>query len=140
MKPFIYNFLEKSREDFSDTMNLLEYSKDLNLSVIAGTSDPAINLNSLSTQTFTKADGEGSDADQNHVTKNALSTQTQTRADREVSDADHDRFFAKVQQLTGTSTVTLVNLEASDSDHDALSMMLSTRTLTEAKEISDSDK
>jgi hypothetical protein len=119
MRPFIYNFLENPKmTDSDDAMNLLEYSKDLNLTVLKGTSQPAIHLTSMGTQTFTKASQEDSDSDQDYQLLSQLSklgTGTQTRQQMESGDSDHHQ---SIISLMGTHTLTETQREASDSDRN----------------------
>lgn len=143
MKPFIYNFLEQPVNHLlGDELESIEYNNFLNLSVIKGTNTPAINLVSMSTETLTKSDSEGTDSDRDFKAhKNSmqsLGTMTQTRQMIEGSDSDYNR---AILQLMDTSTITLVSHEATDSDRDnPIRTMLSTRTLTETKESTDSDR
>jgi hypothetical protein len=141
MNPFIYNFLEDRKRE-SSNVNLLEYSNDLNLTVVKGTKNPAIDFNSLGTQTFTKANGESTDADQDWIglSQNiSLGTGTQTRQQMESGDSDHHQ---QLIALMGTQTVTLVNTEGFDTDyHNSIKQMMATQTITESRrETSDSNR
>ncbi|SDE86897.1 hypothetical protein SAMN05216464_110121 [Mucilaginibacter pineti] len=143
MKPFIYNFLHHERHQAVDTNSIIEYSERLNLSVVKGTDYPAINIANLGTQTMNKGEGTGSDVDRNdHISKSylqSLGTNTFTRADRETTDSDYNSTVNAIAALMGTNTLTLDGGEPSDSDHQRLFEMMSTRTLTESKETTDSD-
>jgi len=143
MRPFVYQFLEKPINIPEKNSQLIEYSRVLNLSVLKGTNHPAIQLPLLGTNTFTKADGEGSDSDINHSSKIAydqLTTHTFTRQQLESGDSDFNETINRVRALTDTNTLTLVDREGSDSDAQRLFLMLSTQTFTEAREDTDSDK
>ncbi|SHM98596.1 hypothetical protein [Mucilaginibacter sp. OK098] len=143
MRPFVYQFLEKPINILEKGSQLIEYSADLNLSVLKGTNHPAIQLPQLGTTTFTKADDEGTDSDINRSAKTAydqLTTHTFTRNQLESGDSDFNETINRIRALTDTNTLTLVNAETSDSDAHRLFQMLSTQTFTEAKEATDSDK
>ena len=142
MKPFVFNFLSHEISNFSDTDNLIEYSDKLNLSVLKYTEYPAITFQDLSTHTMRKGKGTDSDTDKNELSFKEqiqkVGTSTFTRSDREASDSDYNN--AKIIcALTGTNTVTLTGGEGTDSDNQRLYQMLSTRTMTESKETTDSD-
>lgn len=143
MKPFIFNFLDRSIQDVGDATKLIEYSEKLNLSVIKDTDYPAIALHDLSTQTMKKGKGSEPDTDKNeYLSKTFLDnigTQTMTRVDREVSDSDYNSALNAVKALTDTQTLTLTGGEGTDADHQQLYQMLATRTITESKETTDSD-
>lgn len=100
----------------SAILNEIEYSKELNLTVLKKDKKPAILEAQMETNTFTKADGEA-------------------------SDSDHD-LFSDLKIHLETSTITLVEGESTDSDpfHNNLALLLETKTLTEATEDTDSDK
>lgn len=114
MRPLILQFAERPQASELD-YSLIEYSKELNLSVVRGTSDPAITHVNLETETFTKS--------------------------HEVSDSDKD-LGARFQNLLDTSTRTFTSTESSDSDADRYMMqrMVDTKTITESIENTDSDK
>lgn len=143
MRPFIYQFLEEPSNFIAKDENLLEYSNDLNLSVLKGTNHPAIQLHQIGTSTFTKAEQEGSDSDINRGVKAVLNhviTHTFTRNQVESGDSDFNETVNRVRALTETRTATFVSKETSDSDNNRLFQMLSTQTFTEAKEDTDADK
>jgi len=112
MKPLILEYLETSQT--SDvTLEKVIYDEKLNLSVDVNTGQPAISFLNMSTETFTKTFSE-------------------------VSDSDKDLTAVHM----GTLTQTHSQLESSDNDNDirSLSTLMSTRTITESQEVSDSDK
>jgi hypothetical protein len=112
---FLLEFAEMPTGDPVDA-SLIEYDKELNLSVIKGTKTPALHAVQQATETFTKSSGEGTDSDRD--TRKILSpmmiTSTQTHAHQETSDSDKDK--------------------------QRLSSLVATRTLTESSEAADSDK
>lgn len=112
MRPLILQYLENPKKNSFDS-SIIEYSEELNLSIDIKTKKPAINYLNLSTETFTKTFNE---------------------------EADSDRDISALYM--GTLTQTHQQLENSDNDHDLrnIQFMMSTRTLTEAQETSDSDK
>jgi hypothetical protein len=115
MRPLILEFTEKpslKNLDFS----LIEYSNKLNLSVIKNTEMPAIKYVSMDTETFTKTTGEPTD-----------------------SDSDYKM---NLRQLLDTSSETFTSTETSDNDKDLkrLQLLMSTQTVTESIEGTDSDK
>lgn len=116
MKNLILEYAETANcidQDFS----LIEYSHCKSLNVIKNTEIPAITVNSLQTNTMTKADGETNDADNDFSQlKSSLETATQTFNDGEGSVGDPS---TKIK---------------------ALLALMSTQTLTEAREGTDSDK
>ncbi len=115
MRPLILEFAETptlKNLDFS----LIEYSTKKNLSVIKGTETSAISYVSMDTETFTKAN-------------------------QEPTDSDND-LRRQVKYLLDTSTGTFTSTEPSDNDDDRKSLMLlmDTQTLTESVEPTDADK
>jgi hypothetical protein len=117
MKPFILKFAETPSQKSLD-YSLVDYSKELNLSVLKNTNIPAVKFMTLTTETFTKTEGEDSDSDRSSL-KN------------------------KLRSLLDTSTQTFTETEQSDTDKNRLErlrMLLDTTTLTESVENSDSDK
>ena len=115
MKSFLLQFAETPQIE-SLPVSELEYSRTLNLTVIKGTDVPAINVNELATETFTKANSEGTDP-----------------------DVDFQR---RLSVLMATSTQTRVYNETPDDDKglNELQYLLDTRTLTESSETTDSDQ
>lgn len=94
---------------------VLEYSHELNLTVLKETGKPAIGLH-LATETITKT--------------------------AEVSDTDKD-IYKNVLKYMETGTATLNPVETSDSDRGgnrAFMFLLATQTITENVEDTDSDK
>lgn len=62
MEPLILKFKELAILDDLNSLNV-EYSEELNLSVIKQSGQPAVTHMNLGTETFTRSQGEGSDAD-----------------------------------------------------------------------------
>lgn len=117
MEPLILSFKESPNDQRPD-FSIVEYSKDLNLSVLKATGKPAIEYLNLGTETFTKSKGEGSDTDRG---------------------SDNTIFDSIVNTTTGTRT----KEESTDSDYsyiDSLRMLLDTTTITEAIEGTDIDR
>lgn len=142
MSYFLLEFAEIPTGEAID-QSLIEYDKDLNLSVIKGTKTPALKAAKQATETFTKTTGEGSDSDRDggQLFSALLTTNTQTRVSHEASDSDRQE-VAVLNSMIVTSTNTFVNQEVSDSDKDRqhLSELIATRTLTESSETADSDR
>jgi len=142
MSYFLLEFGEAATGE-SVYSSLIEYDKELNLSVIKGTKTPAIKAAQQATETFTKTQGEGTDSDRDTHYSFAvmMATKTQTRVSQEATDSDRD-IRQDLRTLMGTSTQTFVKQEVSDSDKDRqrLSSLVATRTLTESSEVADSDK
>ena len=115
MSYFLLEFTETPTADPIDS-SLIEYDKELNLSVIKGTRTPALQAAQQATETFTKTSGEGTDSDRDarNLLSAMIATSTQTRVQQEASDSDQDR-----QHLLS---------------------LVATRTLTESSETTDSDK
>ncbi len=114
MRPLILEFAEKPKfVDFDKS--LIEYSEVMNLSVLKNTRIPAISNFNMSTETFTKSIGEptDSDTDLGSQLKVMLGTETMTHKYAEVSDSDRDR--AALQLLMSTQTIT-ESVEPTDSD------------------------
>lgn len=112
MKPLILNFLEKPPLSKLET-SMIEYSKDLNLSVVKGTKTPAITYVNLDTNTFTKTEGEDSDSDKSSYLMSLLDTSTAKLTQNELTDSDND--FNSLMKLMDTKTIT-ESVEVSDSD------------------------
>lgn len=112
MKPLIFEFIERPSAEKHD-YSLIKYDNHLNLSIDIATGQPAISVLNMSTETFTKSQGEGSDSDRNPLS-NLMTTSTGTYDNTEVSDSDKDR--------------------------NALERMMATTTLTETIETADRDK
>jgi hypothetical protein len=118
MKPLILNFTTSPSKKNTDEAEM-EYSEELNLTVIKGSLQPIIAITHLETQTNTRVGGEGADSDPTGSRfKNQLDTSTQTLNGTEGSDSD---------PVTNTRT-------------KFLRKMVDTKTLTEGREDSDSDK
>ena len=115
MSYFLLEFAETPTAELVNS-SLIEYDKELNLSVIKGTKTPALQAAHQATETFTKTSGEGTDSDRDarNVMEAMIATSTQTRVQHEASDSDKDRHH--------------------------LSSLVATRTLTESSEAADSDK
>lgn len=136
MNPLAFQFKETPTGvdlDFS----LIEYDDQLNLSVNKITRHPAIDSISMDTETFTKADGEDADTDNNGISMLA-DTETFTRAEGETTDTDQNG----MKNLMDTETRTFTSTEQSDSDKDSMTMqtLMDTSTLTESTESTDQDK
>ena len=102
MKPLAFQFKETpTRENFD--YSLIEYDEQLNLSVNKKTRQPAIDTMTMDTETFTKASGESSDADNNGISM-LMDTETRTYTQAEESDSDRDR--RSIQALMDTTTIT----------------------------------
>ncbi|KQC00388.1 hypothetical protein [Pedobacter sp. Hv1] len=112
MKPFIFQFKEQPTVESAD-YSQLQYDKILNLSIDKQTGMPAICALDLSTETFTKTQGEDSDTEQTYVSR-LMGTESITLVDLEASDADPDRF--SMSMLMGTETETRQYVEGADSD------------------------
>jgi hypothetical protein len=111
MKPFILEFTETPIGESPD-YNLVEYDNSLNLSVHKETRQPAIEIISMETETFTKTQGEGADSDRNGLSL-IMDTETRTYTNTESSDSDRDR--TSLQMLLDTTTLT-ESRESSDQD------------------------
>lgn len=126
MKPLILDFAE-APEKIDLDYSIIEYSDTLNLSVLKGTQEVAIEKANLSTETFTKSQGETSDSDQsNKRLKNIVETMTKTQVHKESSDSD--RNFSPSNNSMNENTL------------HKLKLLMDTRTLTETKEATDSDR
>jgi hypothetical protein len=112
----LLHFAEMPESTSEHEEGTLEYSNDLNLTIVKGSNIPAVAFIDQATETFTKANGEGSD-----------------------SDAELSK---KLEIMMGTSTNTYNTKERSDSDRDVKSIqeLMATQTLTERIEATDSDK
>ncbi len=110
MKPLILEFAEKITDEDNGYLDQIEYSSELNLSVLKDTKTPAITQEVLGTETFTKTTGEPRDPDKENI-KYLLDTYTKTDRQLESGDTDYNKEF-----LLGTSTKTNVMPESSDSD------------------------
>lgn len=69
MEPLILKFKELATLDDLSSLTV-EYSEELNLSVIKQSGHPAVTFMNLGTETFTKSQGEGSDTDRSGVQTN----------------------------------------------------------------------
>jgi hypothetical protein len=136
MRPLVFQFKETPTGTDLD-FSLIEYNHELNLSVNKITRLPAIDSIGMDTETFTKANEEDTDTDQNGI-RMLADTETFTRAEGETSDADQN----VVKNLMDTQTNTFTSTEQSDSDRDRMSMqiLMDTSTLTESTESTDQDK
>lgn len=114
MKPFIFQFLEKGEEEGLD-INLLEYDKQLSLSVVKASRLPAIKVLDLSTETFTKTENEVPDSDNNYLNR-LVETETFTAINNEDSDSDNN--LKKIEMLMATGTATRTFTEESDTDYN----------------------
>jgi len=111
MKPFIFEFKEVPTGDTID-YSIVEYDDTLNLSVHKVSKQPAIEMLSMQTETFTKTQGEGADTDKSALTLQ-MDTETGTYTRTETSDSDKDR--RHLQMLIDTSTLT-ERTESTDQD------------------------
>ena len=84
MKPLAFQFKETPTVAHLD-FSLIEYDDQLNLSVNALTRQPAIDSISMDTETYTRADGEVSDSDNNGISM-LIDTDTFTKAEGEAGD------------------------------------------------------
>ena len=116
MEPLLLKFKEKPSEKSLD-YSILEYSKELNLSVLKASNQPAVKYFTLGTETFTKTTGEGADSDLSNANgrvKSLLDTSTETLAGGEPSDSDYSN-SAKLKALLDTTTIT-ESVEDTDRD------------------------
>ena len=113
MRPLALQFKETPKGTELD-YSLIEYDNTLNLSVNKITRQPAIDSVCLDTETFTKADRDVTDSDNNRVNM-LIDTETRTFTSSEQSDSDRDR--NSLQALMDTSTFT-ESTEATDQDKD----------------------
>lgn len=111
MCPLAFQFKESPTKETLD-YSLIEYDEQLNLSVNKKTKQPAIDTLTMDTETFTKANGEGSDSDDNGV---RFLMDTETRTFTEAEEADNDRDRRNIQALMDTTTIT-ESREAIDQD------------------------
>jgi hypothetical protein len=112
MKPFSFAFREYPQDEPCN-LSTLEYSNDLNLNIDTLTGRPAIESLNMSTETFTKSQGEGSDSDKNGLNI-MMETQTRTFTQSERPDNDANRFHGQLLMETATARSTM--LESSDAD------------------------
>ncbi len=140
MKPLILEFAE-TPEILDLDNSILEYSEELNLTVLKSTKEVAIEKVYLETETFTKSIGEGTDKDQDDYLNHIMDTLTKTGVKSEESDAD-DSINDQIVHLMETTTYTFTNKEETDADKDIekIKKLMDTRTITEIKrEESDTD-
>ena len=141
MKPLILDFAEvPERIDLDNS--LLEYSEELNLSILKSTKEVAIEKVYMETETFTKTIGESSDTDNNDDLCRLMDTNTKTAVKTEDPDPDPSVYHA-LKNLMETTTYTFTQTEETDTDQDnpKLRYLFETRTITEFKgESSDSDE
>lgn len=134
MKPLILDFAENP-ELIDLDISILEYSDELNLTVLKSTKEIAIEKVCMETETFTKSVGEGTDQDKDlvhsktpvitevfdsdpsiqNLLTHLMETTTYTFANREETDTDKD--ISKIRQLMDTRTITEYKGEATDSDN-----------------------
>ena len=114
MRPLILEFAETPKM-MDLNFSLIEYSKKKNLSVMKGTETAAITYASMDTETFTKANQEPSDSDNElrRQVKYLLDTRTDTFTEQEPSDNDADR--SSLMRLMDTQTIT-ESVEPTDAD------------------------
>ncbi len=114
MKPLIFEFTEEPKL-FDFDSSIIEYSKEKNLTVVKNTETSAISHLRMETETFTKTMGEPSDSDSDlrNELKILMGTETHTRTLSEPTDSDND--FNSLKYLMSTETVT-ENIEPTDSD------------------------
>ena len=92
MRPLIFEYAEIPQNDHT-TFDQIEYDAKLNLSVLKSTGQPAINEITFVTETFTKAEVDTSDSDDNFrsTVRQSLDTRIYTRqVDGDVT-GDEDR-------------------------------------------------
>lgn len=113
MKPLVLEFAETPDGEDQD-WSLIQYSEELNLSVIAGTKIPAVRCLDASTVTGTRSIKESSDSDKDiRNIGPLLATSTYSANPKETTDTDQTP--RGLQNLLATQTVTK-NVEATDSD------------------------
>ncbi|NOT74957.1 MAG: hypothetical protein HOP08_08505 [Cyclobacteriaceae bacterium] len=112
MKPFILEFKESPEAENLD-YTAIEYDYTLNLNVDKFTGNPAVDVLSVATETFTKSNGEDSDSDRTGSVSQ-MDTATKSFSGGESSDSDKDG--AKLLALLGTTTSTRQSGESSDQD------------------------
>ena len=114
MRPLILEFAETPPMQNLD-FSLIEYSRKKNLSVIKGTETAAVTYANMDTETFTKANQEPSDSDNDlrRQVKLLLDTRTDTFTEQEPSDNDADR--NSLMRLMDTQTIT-ESVEPTDAD------------------------
>lgn len=112
MNPFIFQFKESPKSVLLDD-TLVEYDASRNLSIYKKTGQPAIESMAMGTDTFTKSQGEATDADPTGL-KFALDTETMTFVNNESSDSDKEK--QSLLMLLHTSTMTRSVKESSDHD------------------------
>lgn len=132
MKPFILHYAENSVTDNEPLR--LEYSDELNLSILPGTNEPAINLATSSLETFTKAGHEPTDF--NNFSKYPITDGATVTRTQEVTD--HFNYNRILPQLEG-ETRTFTKNEATDrsSKIARIAKRMSLETLTENREATD---
>lgn len=93
MTPLILEYAETPTVEVNMT-DQIEYHPDLNLNVIKGTNQPAINETAYNTETFTKAqvDTAESDDDYRFSLNQFLDTRLQTRAQVDDTANDDDAY------------------------------------------------
>lgn len=92
MKPLIFEYAEVAQDD-SANLRHIEYNSNLNLSVSKSTGRPAINEIAFITETFTKAEVDTSDSDDNFrsAIRQSLDTRIYTRQLEGDVTGDEDR-------------------------------------------------
>lgn len=98
MNPFILQFREQPSAEGAD-FSTITYDKLLNLNIDSKTGKPAIASLNLSTETFTKTQGEDADTENSYVSR-LMRTETITLVSSEGTDSDNDRSIIKVSFLT----------------------------------------
>jgi hypothetical protein len=90
-KPLIFQYLETSEKDQSHQESY-EYSSALNLNVIKGSDQPAVYAASLDTDTFTKAQVDSSETDDDFKSTliHLLDTNLNTRSQIDDTGSDDD--------------------------------------------------
>ncbi len=92
MRPLIFEYAELPRGD-DDAVKETEYDSEQNLNVLKGTKTIAINQITFITDTFTKAEVDTSESDDDfrYSLQNQLDTRIQTRAQIDETGGDEDK-------------------------------------------------
>jgi len=117
VKPLIFEYTESPNSKELD-FSLIEYSEKKNLNVVKNTDVPAIVASHFDTHTFTRVIGETNDSDNDSRKNiiNLLDTCIETKSDSETTQSD--------------PSTRLKNL----------ALLMDTQTLTESREVTDSDR
>ncbi|WP_333627530.1 hypothetical protein [Sphingobacterium siyangense] len=94
MNPFIFQFKEQPSDEGAD-FSTITYDRHLNLNIDSKTGKPAIASLNISTETFTKTQGEDADPENSYVSR-LMGTETITLVSSEGTDSDNDRSNIKI--------------------------------------------